>query len=30
VTASVGLGDTPRAFADLADPERHVKILVEP
>jgi len=30
VTGSVGLDDVPQAFADLADPERHVKILVRP
>ena len=30
VTGTVGLADVPRAFADLASPERHAKILVEP
>ena len=30
ITGRVGLDDVPQAFADLADPERHVKILVQP
>ncbi len=30
VTGQVGLDGVPQAFADLADPERHVKILVRP
>jgi len=30
VTGTVGLDGVPQAFADLADPERHVKILVRP
>ena len=30
VTGSVGVDGVPQAFADLADPEQHAKILVEP
>ena len=30
VTGEVGIEGVPQAFADLADPERHVKILVRP
>ncbi len=30
ITGSVDLTDTPQAFTDLADPERHAKILVRP
>ena len=30
VTGSVGIDGVPQAFADLADPEQHVKILVRP
>jgi threonine dehydrogenase-like Zn-dependent dehydrogenase len=30
VTGKVGLGGVAQAFEDLADPEKHVKILVEP
>lgn len=30
VTGEVGIDDVPQAFADLADPEQHVKILVRP
>ncbi|HEY3680408.1 MAG TPA: zinc-binding dehydrogenase [Bradyrhizobium sp.] len=30
VTASVGIGGVAQAFADLANPERHTKIIVEP
>lgn len=30
VTGEVGLDGVPQAFADLADPEQHVKILVRP
>ena len=30
VTGNVSIDDVPQAFADLADPERHVKILVRP
>ncbi len=29
-TATVGLADVAQAFADLADPERHAKILIDP
>lgn len=29
-TGTVGLGDIPTAFSDLADPERHAKILIDP
>ncbi len=30
VTASVGIDAVAQAFADLANPERHTKIIVEP
>jgi threonine dehydrogenase-like Zn-dependent dehydrogenase len=30
LTGTVSIDDIPQAFADLADPERHAKILVEP
>ncbi len=30
ITGSVDLAGTPQAFADLADPEQHVKIMVKP
>jgi threonine dehydrogenase-like Zn-dependent dehydrogenase len=30
VTASVGLDGVAQAFEDLANPERHTKIIVEP
>ena len=30
VTATVGIDGVGQAFADLANPERHIKILVEP
>ena len=30
VTASVGIDRVAKAFADLANPERHTKIIVEP
>jgi threonine dehydrogenase-like Zn-dependent dehydrogenase len=30
ITATVSIADVPRAFDDLAEPERHVKILVTP
>ena len=30
ITGKVGLGDVKGAFAELANPERHTKILVEP
>ena len=30
VTATVGIAGVARAFADLANPERHTKIIVEP
>jgi threonine dehydrogenase-like Zn-dependent dehydrogenase len=30
ITGSVGIDGVPQAFADLADPEAHAKILVEP
>lgn len=30
ITGEVGLDDVPQAFADLADPENHVKVLVRP
>jgi hypothetical protein len=30
VTGKVGLDGVAQAFTDLADPEAHVKILVEP
>lgn len=30
ITGQVGIGDVPQAFADLADPGHHVKILVRP
>jgi threonine dehydrogenase-like Zn-dependent dehydrogenase len=30
ITGSVGIGGVPGAFADLADPDAHAKILVEP
>ena len=30
ITGRVGLDEVPQAFADLADPEQHVKILVQP
>lgn len=29
-TGTVGLGEIPAAFKDLADPERHAKILIDP
>jgi threonine dehydrogenase-like Zn-dependent dehydrogenase len=30
ITGKVGLGEVKGAFAELANPERHTKILVEP
>ena len=30
ITGSVGIDGVPKAFVDLADPDRHAKILVEP
>lgn len=30
ITGTVGIDDVPRAFAELASPERHAKIIVEP
>jgi threonine dehydrogenase-like Zn-dependent dehydrogenase len=30
ITGEVGIDGVPQAFADLADPEEHCKILVEP
>ncbi len=30
ITGKIGLGAVPDAFNDLADPERHAKILVDP
>ena len=30
ITGAVGIDDVPQAFADLADPEQHVKIVVRP
>jgi threonine dehydrogenase-like Zn-dependent dehydrogenase len=30
ITGSVGIDGVPQAFVDLADPEAHAKILVEP
>ena len=30
ITGSVGIDGVPQAFRDLADPEAHAKILVEP
>jgi threonine dehydrogenase-like Zn-dependent dehydrogenase len=30
VTATVGIGGVAQAFADLANPEAHTKIIVEP
>jgi threonine dehydrogenase-like Zn-dependent dehydrogenase len=30
VTATVGIDGIAKAFADLANPERHTKIIVEP
>ena len=30
VTATVGIDGVAQAFADLANPERHTKIIVEP
>ena len=30
ITGTVDLGGVPQAFADLGDPENHVKIMVDP
>ncbi len=30
ITGTVGLAGVPGAFSDLADPERHAKILIDP
>lgn len=30
ITGKVGVAETPEAFEELASPERHAKILVEP
>jgi hypothetical protein len=30
VTATVGLDGVAQAFADLANPERHTKIIIDP
>ena len=30
VTGQVGIDGVPQAFADLADPEDHIKVLVRP
>jgi len=30
ITGTVGIDDVPQAFADLANPDAHAKIVVEP
>jgi threonine dehydrogenase-like Zn-dependent dehydrogenase len=30
ITGRIGVGEVPQAFLDLADPEAHAKIIVEP